>query len=386
MKSRRTCTQQNDSTSSVSLANRLYDEKRSTLTTPPVTVAKCCFGTRAERVGSSVNTTTSALQNTHRHQRWQTSSLLASNTCPTGLVSVPVRGRATARDQRLPQRREQRRQTPQAVGDGALGKIQPMRAQIRQQPVRGPVQQILVDQHRHPYRDAQDALRDQPGRRRRRDQPRCRRALTTAAIAPPLDHPPVGAHLDLQLLAVLTVVRVILVPACRAAAPLRINLVCFHLHRQVCVPAPAMARCSALLTTPPRPRRDRCLAAAAPAPRPLPRCRRRSWFASRCRAAAPTVPAAAGAVPSASHPPPPVRPSAAALALPPCHAFSGNSAPAGAVLLPRAAAPLSHAGTPPCSLAHSARTLPRLISITPFQMCPAPVHRIFTVGSFKKSE
>ena len=179
---------------------------------------------------------------------------------PAGLVSVPVLARAAARDQRLPQRREQRRQTTHTVGDGALGKIQPMRAQIRQQPVRRPVEQILVDQHRHPYRDTQDALRNQPRRRRRRDQPRCRRALTTAAVAPPLDHPPVGAHLNLQLLAVLTAARAILVAAGRAAAPVRLNVVCFDLHRQVCMLAPAMACRPGWLTAAPHP----------PFPQPLP--------------------------------------------------------------------------------------------------------------------
>ena len=174
---------------------------------------------------------------------------------PAGLVSVPVRGRAAARDQRLPQRHEQRRQTPQTVGDGALGKIQPMRSQIRQQPVRGPVQQILVDQHRHPYRDAQDALRNQPRHSRRRAQRRGRHALAAAAVAPALDHPPIGAHLDLQLLGVLTAVRAILVATCGAAAPVRVNVVCFDLHRQVWVLAPAMAWCPGLLTAPPRWRR-----------------------------------------------------------------------------------------------------------------------------------
>ena len=125
-----------------------------------------------------------------------------------------------------------------------------MRAQIRQQPVRRSVQQILVDQHRHPYRDAQDALRDQPCRRRRRAQPRRSLALATAPLALALDHPSVGAHLDLHLLGVLTAMRVILVPACRAAAPLRVNLVCFHLHRQVCMLAPAMALSPALPALP----------------------------------------------------------------------------------------------------------------------------------------
>ena len=74
---------------------------------------------------------------------------------------------------------------------------------------------------------------------------------------------PVGAHLDLQLLAVLTAVRAILVAAGRATAPLRLNVVCFDLHRQVCMLAPAMAWCPALLTAAPRRRRG-CLSAGAP--------------------------------------------------------------------------------------------------------------------------
>ena len=93
---------------------------------------------------------------------------------------------------------------------------------------------------------------------------RRRRALATAPVAPPLDHPPVGAHLDLQLLAVLTAVRAILVATCRAAAPLRLNVVCFDLHRQVCMLAPAMAWCPALLTAAPRRRRGCLSAAGAP--------------------------------------------------------------------------------------------------------------------------
>ena len=194
---------------------------------------------------------------------------------PAGLVSVPLLGCAAARDQRLPQRREQRRQTPQAVRDGALRQIQPMRMQIGQQPVRGSVQQILVDQHRHPYRDAQDALRNQPRHRWRCAQRRGRRALAAAAVAPALDHPPVGAHLDLQLLGVLAAVRAILGAACGAAAPVRIDVVCFDLRRQVFVLAPAMACGPGLLTARPR-RRRACLSTpgapgsllAAGAPRP----------------------------------------------------------------------------------------------------------------------
>ena len=146
-----TYTQQNDSTSSVSLVNRLYDEKRSTADhAPRHGRAKCCFR-HPRRTGR--------IQREHDHlgtpEHPQTPALadvlaVRLEYPPAGLVSVPVLVRAAARDQRLPQRREQRRQTTHTVGDGALGKIQPMRAQIRQQPVRGPVQQILVDQHRHP--------------------------------------------------------------------------------------------------------------------------------------------------------------------------------------------------------------------------------------------
>ena len=51
-------------------------------------------------------------------------------------------------------------------------------------------------------------------------------------------------------------------------------LTTFDLHRQVSMLAPAMACCPALLTA---------------APPRLPHCRR-SWFASRCRAAAPPFP------------------------------------------------------------------------------------------------
>ena len=46
------------------------------------------------------------------------------------------------------------------------------------------------------------------------------------------------------------------------AAPLRGNVVCFHLHRQVCVLAPAMAWCPGLLSAPPRWRRGGCLGTA----------------------------------------------------------------------------------------------------------------------------
>ena len=134
MKSRRTCTQQNDSTSSVSLANRLYDEKRSTLTTPPVTVAKMLL--RHPRRAGRVQREHDHLGTPEHPQTPALAGVLAGRLeyLPAGLVSVPVLARAAAREQRLPQRREQRRQTTHTVGDGALGKIQPMRAQVRQQP------------------------------------------------------------------------------------------------------------------------------------------------------------------------------------------------------------------------------------------------------------
>ena len=269
---------------------------------------------------------------------------------PAGLVSVPVLARAAARDQRLPQRREQRRQPTHTVGDGALGKIQPMRAS---DPPAAGTWAGTADT----CRSAPSPIPRCPGCpsesavpvRRRRDQPRCRRALTTAAVAPPLVSP-AGRRAPRSPTA--------RCPHCRArhtrrrrpgsgAAPAQ---------RRVLRPAPAGVHAGAGHGLLPRVA-DR----GAAAPPRLPQCRR-SWFASRCRAAAPTVPAAAGAVPSASLAPPAVRFSAAALALPPCHAFCGNSAPAGAVLLPRAAARLSGSRMPPCSLPHFARILPHLIS------------------------
>ena len=67
--------------------------------------------------------------------------------------------------------------------------------------------------------------------------------------------------------------------------------------------------------------------------------------------------------------------------LPPCRAFCGNSAPAGAVPIPRAAAPPAPSGTPPCSHPHSARALPHLISyhtVPDVSSPPTPVDRIFT--------
>ena len=349
MKSRRTCTQQNDSTSSVSLANRLYDEKRSTLAPR---VAKCCFGTRAERVGSSVNTTTSALQNdTSAGRRPRCSPRIPANG-PSACQCWSVRCARSA----PPERREQRCQTPHTVGDGALGKIH-----ARADPPAAGTSVGTADT----CRSAPSPIPRCPGcpsesavPARRREQPRCRRALATAAVAPPLDHPPVGAHLDLQLLAVLTAVRAILVAAGRAAAPLRLNVVCFDLHRQVCVPAPAMACRPGL-----RPRRRGAAAASVP-PKllvrfSLPR-RRTHRSRRRCRNSL------------ASHAPLAVSLSAAALALPPCRAFCGNSAPAGAVPIPRAAAPPAPSGTPPCSHSHSARTLPHLISYHTGVSSPGP--------------
>ena len=95
---------------------------------PPATPAKCSFGTRAERVRSSLNTTAS-------RPRTPTDPALASlfvsrfKHVPAGLVGVPVVTQEVAPDQRLPQRRKQRRQALQAVGDGALRQLQAMRAQ-----------------------------------------------------------------------------------------------------------------------------------------------------------------------------------------------------------------------------------------------------------------
>ena len=137
-----------------------------------------------------------------------------------------------------------------------------------------------------------------------------------------------------------------------AAAPLQVNVVCFDLHRQVCVLAPpAMAWCPGLLTAPPR----RGAASVPPAllvrfSLPLRRAHRSR---SRWRCSLSCARAACSSYFSRC---------SRSTALP-CIHFAGNSAPAGASLLPRVAAQLSGSGTLPCSLPHSARRiLPPLIS------------------------
>ena len=63
------------------------------------------------------------------------------------LVAADTVTQEVAPDQRLPQRRKQRRQALQAVGDGALRQLQAMRAQVFQQPIGRSVMAILVEQH-----------------------------------------------------------------------------------------------------------------------------------------------------------------------------------------------------------------------------------------------
>ena len=217
---------------------------------------------------------------------------------------------------------------------------------------------ILVDQHRHPYRDAQDALNGiNRGGAAAVSSAGCRRALATAPVAPPL-RSPAGRRARQSPTA--------RCPHCRDATMTRRDMPgsgAAPAQRRVLRPAPAgvdagwwpWPGCPALLTAAPRRRRGAggCLSAAG-APGSL----------HRCRAAAPTVPAGAAAIHlSFARADLQFLFRAAALALPPCHAFCGSSAPAGAPLLPRRrSSAIWLPQCSPCTHPHFATNRPHLIS------------------------
>ena len=117
---------------------------------------------------------------------------------PPRLVGVPQRLPLAVLHQRLVHRLEQRDQALQAVGDRAQRQVQAVRGPVGQEPIGRPVEQILVQEHGHPDRDPQDALGDQPGRRRGGDDAGMGGTRAGRPIAATADDPAMGPDIDLQ--------------------------------------------------------------------------------------------------------------------------------------------------------------------------------------------
>src|SRR5579862_8201516 len=100
--------------------------------------------------------------------------------------------------QGLVDRLEQRHQPLQAVGDRARRQVQSVQPPLGQQAVGRTVGGVLVQQHLHPNGDSQDAVGDQPGRRRCHDPVGVAATATGGAVAASADDAAVGADLDLD--------------------------------------------------------------------------------------------------------------------------------------------------------------------------------------------
>ena len=111
---------------------------------------------------------------------------------------MPLRLLLAVLDQGVVHRLEQGQQPLQALGQRALRQVQPLGAQVLQQPVGRAVEQKLVQQDGHPDGDAQDALRDHFGGRRCGDDAGMSATGATGAIAPSAVDPPMGTDFDLQ--------------------------------------------------------------------------------------------------------------------------------------------------------------------------------------------
>ena len=102
------------------------------------------------------------------------------------------------RGQRLVDRLEQRPEPLQAVGHRAQRQVQAVRLEVGQQPVGRPVEQVLVQEHGDPNRDAQDALGNHAGGRRGGDEAGMGAAGTGGAVAVAADQAAMGLDLNLQ--------------------------------------------------------------------------------------------------------------------------------------------------------------------------------------------
>ena len=102
------------------------------------------------------------------------------------------------RGQRFVDRFKQRQQALQAVGQRAQRQVQTVRLPVGQQPVGGPVEQILVQQQGDPDRHAQVALEEDARGRRGADEAGMHAAVTGRAITAAADDAAIGRDRDLQ--------------------------------------------------------------------------------------------------------------------------------------------------------------------------------------------
>jgi hypothetical protein len=117
---------------------------------------------------------------------------------PAGLVGVPERLRLAVPDQRPVHLLEEREQVFQAVGDRAQRQIQAVRGPVGQEPIGQPIEQRLVQEQGHPDWHSQEALGDDPGRRRCGDEAGKGGTGAGGAIAATADDTAMGADVDLQ--------------------------------------------------------------------------------------------------------------------------------------------------------------------------------------------
>ena len=172
---------------------------------------------------------------------------------PTRLVGVPQRLLSRAFDQRLIQRRKQRLQTLQAVGDGPQRQIQAVQPPCFQQTVGRPLQQVFVEQDFHPQRHADLALGHDARRRRRRHDGLVLRTRTGRPITRTANHPAMRPHVDFKNLGIVTAEGDKGLTAAGTMPLLFRQIVDFFHRRQVCVAAFGRAAAAGLLT--PRPAR-----------------------------------------------------------------------------------------------------------------------------------
>ena len=141
-----------------------------------------------------MNTTTSALQNTHRHQRWQACSLLASNTCQrvsSACQCAAVRLRAISASRNGANNGARRRRPSVTV---PWARSSPCARRSSSSRYVGRYSRYLSISTVTHSEMPRDALRNQPRHHRRRAQRRGHHALAAAPVAAALDHPPIGAH------------------------------------------------------------------------------------------------------------------------------------------------------------------------------------------------
>ena len=119
---------------------------------------------------------------------------------PTGFVGLVEVALPIALSERLVDRLHHRLDPLQAIVDRACRQVQIVLFELPQQPFRGPIRRILVQQDMHPDRDAVVAFGNQL--RRWRGRKRSSRGITIARrpIPSPPNPPTMRPHVDLQQL------------------------------------------------------------------------------------------------------------------------------------------------------------------------------------------